>query len=128
MSATFLLETAAPAAMPVESLLAQLRATGIRIPRPAEVLDYLTRYPDVIASVRNASAVAVPEFAGKAVLSLELYVDPEIDDRYLTLYVRQDPNDPNLYEMVERVRENYDCQLDASNGWFIVMTDFQPPK
>jgi hypothetical protein len=126
MSATLIAEITA--ALPVEPLLEQLRAQGIRIPRPAEVRDYLTRYPDVMASIRNASEVAVREFAGKAVLSLELYVDPEIDDRYLALYVRQEKNDPNLYEMVQRVSEGYDCQLDGSNGCFWVMTDFQPPK
>lgn len=126
MSATLIAE---PVALPpVESLLAQLRALGIRVPRPAEVRDYLPRYPDVIASIRSASEVAVREFAGKAVLSLELYVDPEIDDRYLTLYVRQEKNNPNLYEMVQRVSEGYDCELDGSNGCFWVMTDFQPPK
>jgi hypothetical protein len=126
MSATLTAE--AVDAQAVESLMEQLRAEGIRIPRPAEVRDYLLRYPAVIASVRNASAVAVPTFAGKAVLSLELYVDPEIDDRYLALYARQEKNEPDLYEMVERVRESYDCALDGSNGCFWVMTDFQPPK
>ena len=126
MSATLIAE--AITAQPIEALLEQLCAQGIRIPRPAEVRDYLTRYPDVIASVRNASEVAVREFAGKAVLSLELYVDPEIDDRYLVLYVRQEEIDPNLYEMVQRVSEGYDCELDGSNGCFWVMTDFQPPK
>jgi hypothetical protein len=125
MSATLIAETTA--ALPIEPLLEQLRAQGIRIPRPAEVRDYLTRYPDVIASVRNASAVAVPAFAGKAVLSLELYVDPEIEDRYLTLYVRQNTYDQDIMERIERVWESYDCELDASSGWFLITTDFQPP-
>ena len=115
-------------ATPVESLLEQLRRNGIRLPRPAEVRDYLLRYPDVISSIRNACQMTIAEFAGEAVLSLELYVDPEIDDRYLTLYVRQTVNAPNLYERVQRVGESYLCEFDGTGGWFLVATDFQPPQ
>jgi hypothetical protein len=126
MSATLVAE--AVDAKAIESLLDELRAQDIRIPRPAEVRDYLLRYPDVIASVRNASAVAVPTFAAKAILSLELYIDSEIDDRYLVLYVRQEKYEPDFYELVTRVGESYECALNGSNGCFWVMTDFQPPQ
>src|SRR5574341_1900533 len=126
MSATLITETIT--ALPVEPLLEQLRAQGIRIPRPAEVRDYLTRYPDVVAVAGKASELASAEFAGRAELSLELYVDPEIDDRYLTLYVRQNTYDLDIMKMIERVQEGHDCELDGSSGWFLVTTDFQPPK
>ena len=128
MSVTTLVESAAPAAVSVDALLNQLRATGVRIPRPVEVCDYLQRYPDVISSVRNASRMAVAEFADEAVLSMEVYVDPEIDDRYLTLYVRQAALAPNLYERVQRVGESYLREFDGTGGWFLVATDFQPPQ
>ncbi len=126
MSATFITETIA--ALPIEPTLERLCAQGIRIPRPAEVRDYLTHYPDVIAVAGKACEAASALFAGQAELSLELYVDPEIDDRYLTLYVRQNTYDPNIMEMIGRVQEGYDCELDASSGWFLVTTDFQPPR
>ncbi len=125
MSATLIAETIET--LPVEPLMEQLRAQGIRIPRPAEVRDYLTRYPDVVAVTSKACELVSAEFAGQAELSLELYVDPEIDDRYLTLYVRQNTYDPDIMEMIERVQEGYDCELDGSSGWFLITTDFQPP-
>lgn len=133
MSVAVLLETAAPdvalpVALSVDALMDKLRALDIRIPRPAEVRDYLLRYPDVISSIRNASQMAVAEFTDNEVLSLELYVDPEIDDRYLTLYIRQVPLTPNFYERVREVGDNYLCEFDGTGGWFLVTTDFQPPQ
>jgi hypothetical protein len=128
MSTAVLLETSVAATAPVDELLRQLRAMNVRLPHLAEVRNYLLRYPDVISSIRNASQMAAKEFTNEAVLSLELYVDPEIDDRYLTLYLRQAESAPNFYERVRYVGDNYLCEFDGTGGWFLVTTDFQPPQ
>lgn len=123
MSATLIAE--AITTQPVEPLLPQLRAAGIRIPRPAEVRDYLTRYPDLVALTRKVCALASAEFAGKAALSLELYVDPEIDDRYLTIYVRRESYDDAIWEAIERIRASYEDEIAALSGWLHVTVDFR---
>lgn len=123
MSATLIAE--AVATQPVESLLEELRAQGIRIPRPAEVRDYVTQFPDVIPVVRQASAAAVAEFGATAEFSLELYVDPEIDDPHLMLYVRQEPFNPASWPGFERVQASYADALAELAGWLHVGPDFR---
>src|SRR5262245_50751337 len=78
---------------PVEPLLERLQARGIRIPRLDEISDYLARHPDVIELTVEVCEMARREFEGIAGLSLELYIDPEIDDPHLTLYVQRDTFD-----------------------------------
>lgn len=123
MSATLVAEAADAKA--VESLLEELRAQGIRIPRPAEVRDYLLRYPDMLALTRQICERARAEFAAKATLSLELYIDPEIDDPHLVLYVRREPYDPSIWAGIERLRECYEDALADLSGWLHVTVDFR---
>lgn len=127
MSTAVLLETVAPIAAPVESLLREVRAEGLRIPRPASVSDYVERFPDLMQAIRKGCELAAMEFLPDAVLSLELYVDPEIDDRYLSLYVRQVGYEPDVMERIEQIQAKADAYLADSAGWFLITTDFQPP-
>ena len=118
--------TALPAeALPVNDLLEELRSADIRIPRPAEVRDYVTRFPDIVPLVRRACEVAVAEFANRARLSLELYRDPEIDDRYLTLYVADSAVDAAVWQAIERIEEKYAEALTTTSGWLVVTPDFR---
>jgi len=123
MSATLIAETID--ILPVEPLLERLRAQSIRIPRPGGVHDYLTRYPDILSLTRKVCELASAEFAGKATLSLELYVDPEIDDPHLTLYARQDPYDQSIWDGIERIRESYEDEIADLSGWLHVTVDFR---
>ncbi len=126
MSATLVAE--AVSTVPAELLLEQLRVAGIWIPRLAEVRDYLKQFPDLVQVIRKGCELTIAEFAANAALSLELYVDPEIDDRYLTLYVRQVSYEPNLNDRLEGINEEFYDALDGDNGIFWVMTDYQLPQ
>jgi hypothetical protein len=123
MSATLIAETIA--ALPIEPTLERLRVQGIRIPYPAEVRDYLSRYPDLLSLTRKVCELASAEFAGKATLSLEPYVDPEIGDRRLTLYVRQEPYDHSIWDGIERIRASYEDEIADLSGWLQVTVDFR---
>ena len=125
MSTAVLLETAAPAFPSVDALLREVRTTGIRIPYPPEVSDFLTRYPELNALTRKVSEQAAAEFDGKAELSLELYEDRETDDATLTLYVRQSAYDEQAWEAIERLRESYEDELADSLGFLQVTLDFR---
>jgi hypothetical protein len=60
---------------------------------------------------------------------LELYRDPEIDDEYLTLYVRQRRYDADkLLEEIEDLRAGSQAALRETSGWLLVTTDFRPPR
>jgi hypothetical protein len=109
---------------PASACLQRIAALSVRIPRPQEVLAYLDRYPDMLDLVEKASAETEQEFGDDAELSLELYRDPEIDDQYLTLYVRQAAYDKHIMDRIEAVRERYRQALSDKSGWLHVTTDF----
>ena len=123
MSPTLVAEdvSAVSAELPLE----QLRAAGIRIPRPAEVRDYVRQFPDIVPAVHQACDLTVAEFAGQATLSLEVYVDPEIDDSYLTLYVQKEGYDAATSEAIEGIFEIYAEGMINSAGWMMVMQDIR---
>lgn len=127
MSAVLLAEPVV--AVPVDALLREVRAMGIRVPRPAEVRVYLEQFPDLLPVVRHVCELTLSEFEAKAELSLEVYVDREIDDPHLMLYVRQEPLEPNLWPTFERVQEACANALPADTaGWLHVGPDFRAPN
>ncbi|NOT64273.1 MAG: hypothetical protein HOP19_28995 [Acidobacteria bacterium] len=123
MSTAVLLETAAPVVATADSLMKDLRAKGIRIPRPAEVRNYVLQFSDIAPVVRHACDLALAEFNGKAALSLEVYVDPEIDDPHLTLYVQKDGYDAAASAVIEGIFEHYADGMINSDGWINVLQD-----
>ena len=62
-------------------------------------------------------------------ISLEVYHDPEIDDSYLVIYVRQNPYSEDIIELIDEINEliAYNLSCDVS-GWVSVTTDFNFPK
>ncbi len=125
MSTAVLLEPAAPALPSVDLLLREVRATGVRVPNPAAVRDYLTRYPELNLLTRKVSEQTAAEFDGQAELSLELYEDRETDDTTLTLYIRQPDYDAQAWAAIERLRESYEDELADSLGFLHVTLDFR---
>lgn len=112
----------------VETLIEVLVRSWIAIPFVSEVRDYLLRYPDIIDVLWVASRTAVEKFASKAQLSLELYQDPEINDEYLALYVRQSQYSEEIMSEIEEARKTYLGHLVGKKGWFVLTTDFLPPR
>jgi hypothetical protein len=100
----------------------------VLVPNPAEVQDYLAAHPDMVELVERVSAAVARRFAGRAQVSLELYRDPEIDDEYVTLCVRQDPYDEDIMDQIDEAAGDYPAELAELSGWFLVTTDFEPPQ
>lgn len=99
---------------------------GIIIPRPLEVQGYLDRYSELCDILPAASRNVRERFDGSAQLSLELYRDPEIEDEYLTLYVRQEHYDSDILDELNGIAASFDGQLRLTPSWFLITTDFQP--
>jgi hypothetical protein len=109
----------------IEKTLNHLQESGIVIPKPSEVLDYLSRYPDIIGLLISVCELTVQRFDSQTRLSLELYRDPEIEDEYLTFYIRQQKYNENLMKRIEGIRANYEKMLVGMTGWLLVTTDFR---
>ena len=111
----------------VETTLWRISSREIIIPRPAEVRDYLVRYPDMTDLVESVSELSREKLGTDAQLSLEVYHDPEVEDEYLTLYIRQDTYDDHLLDVIDEVCAEYESALVGRSGWLLVTTDFHPP-
>lgn len=107
--------------------LNDLRQLGVAVQQQDEVSRYLTTYPDIAKLVPRA-VDAIRKHIPNAHLLLDVYSDPEIDDRYLVLYVRVPVYDEAFMARIEEAEAEYIEQLSNSTGWLQLTTDFQPPE
>ena len=103
-------------------------AGNIVIPKRAAVLRYLKDDPQLANLVPDICRAARHQLGPEVELSLELYQDPEIDDRYLTLYVRQNPYEASIKDRIDAMREALAHILDRVAGRLLITTDFCPPR
>ncbi len=116
----------------IEEVLSELLLIPILIPQPDEVRSYLLSYPDIANLLPPVCEMARERFGKFVQLSLEVYHDPEIEDEYLTLYVRQEHYDEQIMDRIKEIRATYETEYETelidTAGWFLVTTDFYPPK
>ena len=58
---------------------------------------------------------------------MKVYDDPEIDDQYLSLYVRQDRYAPDLLDRIDATIGEFAAAMESATGFFLVTTDFRQP-
>jgi hypothetical protein len=112
----------------IEITLINILEKQIIISIPNEVRDYLFRYPDILEILPTVCELTRQRFDLQTQLSLEVYNDPEIEDEYLTLYVRQKKYDNEIMNKIKEIRKNYEKFLIERKGWFLVTTDFRSPR
>ena len=108
-------------------LLDSLESQEILIPRRSEVYEYLVYHPDMLEMLPSICKAVANEFSKDAQLSLEIYSDPEIDHRYLTIYVRQKEYTEQILERISRVRTGFSRKLTEKRGRILITTDFDNP-
>ena len=108
-----------------DKVLVALTAQGIALVNETEIAAYLAAHPDLAKVVPSVGARVREEFGKNAQLTLRLYRDPEIDDRYLSLNVRLLGYDDRTMERIDRVSEPFDEQLCDASGYLLVTTDFR---
>ena len=109
----------------IESALRRLEDIRVMIEDSRSVCSYLFEYPDMIDAIEQIARVARENFEEDQ-LVLRLYVDPEIDDEYLVLYVRAREYQPPIIERIRAVRRQCRDFLSGKKGWLLVTTDFRP--
>jgi hypothetical protein len=97
-------------------------------PHPGEVTVYLGSHPDLAAAVPSVCAQARQEFGEEAELTLEVYRDPEIDDRYLTLQVWLPSYGETTLAKIDQVSQSFEEALCRASGYLLGTTDFAPPR
>lgn len=112
----------------IENLFNLLVSMKISIPEPAVVRNYLLVYSDMINILLPIFNKITEKFNALAQISLEVYKDPEIDDEYLTIYIRQEIYDENIMDLIDEISSECENMLAGRFGWLLITTDFQSPK
>ena len=112
----------------IEEMLRRVALLQIRIPNPVEVRQYLLDKVDGLLIIESVCVHTAEKFIGVAQLSLELYKDPEIDARQLTLFVRANKYSSEIMDEIDQIRDRCDFLPNEITDWLFVTTDFQPPK
>ena len=98
------------------------------VENPSRVRQYLYRYPDIAKLARFVSDEVYQYFDFRAQLSLEVQDEGVPDSEYLTIYVRVPEYDDSVMDRIREIRECYYDSLSEMTGWFILTTDFSPPR
>jgi hypothetical protein len=93
-----------------------------------EVRDYLAEHPDLFAAAESLCQAARKEFGQEASLSLEVYRDPEVKDRYLVLRVRLPTYPPDTLMKIRSLETDHEGLLEDTSGSILVTTDFCPTR
>jgi hypothetical protein len=110
------------------SLLVLQYYLDFRFPNPGEVIDYLQKHRNLYDVTLFACILTEEKFGSNAQISLELYKDPEIDDQYLTIFVRQQEYDSDIIDKIDEISREFEPALTGIDGYLLVNTDFQPPS
>jgi len=100
---------------------------GLRFPEKDELLDYLDEYKELFTPLVFAAVASVEEFGTSSQISVELYRDPEIYDRYIVVYVRQYSYDDDIMDRIDMICNEYEKYISDTDGWMMITTDFKPP-
>lgn len=105
---------------------------GVQLPaeivvaHPAAVAAFLWERPALAQIVAEMAPAILQEFAGEpSQVVLDLYEDPEIDDRYIVYYVRLPEYTDSIMERLYRVSEQFHGDGESPD-WVLVTTDYHP--
>jgi hypothetical protein len=112
----------------MERILNLLTASGISIVKPNKTRRYLVSNPDMLALLIPVCDKVKHSFSPSSSMSLELYEDPDENDRYLTLIVRQLEYQNNILDELKQIALGFGEEMSRLHGWLLLTTDFQPPR
>lgn len=111
----------------VMKLIETLPLSCVLVPDPGSVMSYLLDYPELITVVEKSSSRVIERFESTAQYSLEIFTDVETDFQTLQLMVRQFTYQRDLISILDEIQGEFENELRASSGWFILSTDHKNP-
>lgn len=108
--------------------LGRLAPFDVEIAHPDEVEEYLMAHPELGSAIVGIAARLREVFGPSDELALERYQDPEDQDRFLALYVRQRQYEAGILRRIEVVASEFSAALESSSGHLLVTTDFRCPR
>jgi len=127
LSLSYFLEVSTSVFREVEAVTGWLIEEQVRLHDARQIRDYIAEFPDLIGVIPQA-VQAVKKHLPEAQLILKVYRDPEVEDRYLVLYVRLPRYDEKVLERIEAAETEFIDRLADVKGWLQVTTDFGEPE
>jgi hypothetical protein len=112
----------------IASSMTALRSSGIVSADWNSVGTYLEKHADLAPWLPKICTQARRDFGPEPQLALELYRDPEIEDSFLTLYIRQSHYDLGIMDRIDSLNRQFDSALEQVSGYFLIATDFRRPQ
>ncbi len=111
-----------------QDFVRRLDEHDIIMPETADLAAYLLAHEQLATLLPGICLDARQALGPDVELSLEVYKDPEVDDRYLTLYARKERYEPDILERLQAVNERFCQRLEGVPGYFLLATDFSRPR
>lgn len=105
----------------------QIKRLKIKIPHEQEIWGQLVEIPQMAIQLSEACRLSRDEFPDSE-LSLEMFYDPESEDQYPILYIRQQVYEKDIMSRIENIMEEFEWYFVTNMGWFLITTDFQSIK
>jgi len=112
----------------IEEILLSLRLNRMQTRKLDDLASYLARFPDLAQFLIPISRRLGSLFSRETQFEMEYYYDPETEEEYVIIFVRQSVYEEDIMELLERISAEYDDFLSKSDGWLLITTDFQPPR
>ena len=109
-------------------ILRRLARHRILTPNVEAVMAYLAVHRQLARLLPKIAAQVRKELGPQVELSLEIYEDPEMDDRYMTLYVRKEKYESDILDRLQAVSEGFNPRLEKVPGYLLLATDFSRPR
>jgi hypothetical protein len=109
-------------------LLQRLAPYDVLCANRDELEAWLADHADLTPLLERVCARLREEFGQHAELSLEFYKDPEQQDQYPVLYVRQRKYEAGILKRIESVVNPFLPQFEAASGDLLITTDFRPAR
>jgi hypothetical protein len=96
----------------------------VQLEDPESIREYLLQFIDLLNLIPHAVWVVRKHFP-EARMVMTVYQDPEIEDRYLVLYIRLRQYDDSFLDRLEKAERDFLPLLTNKRGWIQLSTDFE---
>lgn len=96
---------------------------GFKIENQQAVIQYILKNVNINLVLMDALHAVADAFVGSE-STLTLYQDPELNDEYLTIYVRMHQYPEHMFEKIDALLPRYQEKFTLTLGWLVITTDF----
>ncbi len=95
----------------------------VEIKNPQRIRRYLSRFTDLIDLLPIVVNIAKKYFPQSSIV-MDVYIDPEINDSYIVLYIRLSQYDNSFIERLAAAESEILPLLVNKKGWIQLTSDF----